>query len=97
MSQLVDQEVRTNRTIVLSVLVLLAAITAYFVHRAVDRGLPSCEPAFKSCMQRCEGATNNDAAAQACQHACKASRTSCEIEMRFPSSDLNVEQRPNFK
>jgi hypothetical protein len=86
LSQPTDQEVRTNRTIVLSVLALLAVIVAYFVYRAVERGLPSCEPAFKSCMQRCEGTTGDNAAAQACQRACEVTRKSCQHELVVPGS-----------
>ena len=94
MSQVTNGKGKTNWKIVIAVLILLAAAITYFVYRAVEGGLPSCEPAFESCLLKCGGAAGDNAAARACQRACEIERKQCVHATVMPDSLYGAE-RPN--
>jgi hypothetical protein len=92
MNQVTNAKGKTNWKIVIAALILLAAAIAYFVYRAVEGGLPSCEPAFESCMLKCGGAAIDSAAARACQQACEIDRKTCLHATVMPDSLYGTER-----
>jgi len=63
-------------------LVLAIAIAAgYYVYKAIwSEDAPSCKSAFTACLQKCRRTTTENAAAQACQAACRRERDACTRE-----------------
>lgn len=61
-------------------IVVIAAIAAYFVYQGVtgEGAAPSCDSALKSCMQKCRRTTSDAAAAQACQKSCDSDADECK-------------------
>jgi hypothetical protein len=91
-NQVTKAKGNTNWKIVIAALILLAAAIAYFAYRAVQGGLPSCEPAFESCMLKCGGAAVDGAAARACQQACEVDRKTCLHATVMPDSLYGTER-----
>jgi len=65
----------------LLIVLAIAVAIGYYAYKGIwTDEAPSCSGAFTACMQKCRRTATENAAAQACQAACRRERDACKRE-----------------